>query len=108
MIDVYTVDPYILNCVFTEVIKQVNVSWIISTEVENFGFISIEQGAYEDHSQTSTMTLTSSQLIKLKSAGESDKTHVFTCKITVGDTPTEYTTTQKAKIYTPGNNLLVE
>ena len=103
--DIYTLDPHTLKCTFTEVISQVTVTWVMGTSVTSFGFLNVKQGTYANHAQTSSLTLSSSQVAKLKTAGGNDPTHKITCKISVGDTPTDYTATHTAKIYKPGEFL---
>ena len=99
---IYTVDTHIVNCVLTDLIKQVTVTWSYDKTVASFGSMYVKQGTFKDHAQTSTWTLTSEQVKKMKAV---DGTHLFTCKITVGDTPTDYKAIQTAKIYTPGKSI---
>ena len=61
-----------------------------------------QDGVIEGTTQTSTLSLSSSQLEKLKTAGGGNRAHTFTCRIAVGDLNTAVTATQTINIYTPG------
>ena len=61
-----------------------------------------QDGVIVGTTQTSTLSLSSSQLEKLKTAGGGNRAHTFTCRIAVGDLNTAVTATQTINIYTPG------
>ena len=96
-------DPHSISCVFTDVKEQNTVSWTTSVAVSGLNLAPV-QGAYQStsHSQTSTLAVSSEQLVKLKTAGGKNPAHVFTCKIVVGKSNTEVTAVQSINIYTPG------
>ena len=78
-----------------------------STKVENLGPLSVDQGTIADHTQTSVLTLTSSQLEKVKQAGGNNPNHEITCKINVGVIyPKDITASQTVSIYKPCEFLI--
>ena len=88
-------------------ISQATVTWELGTKVDNLGPLSVDQGTIADHTQTSVLTLTSSQLEKFKLAGVNNPAHEFTCKINVGVTnPTDITASQTVSIYKPCEFLI--
>ena len=101
----YTVDAHILTCTFYEILSQMTVEWTLQTSVSNIGFLDISQGTITNKAQTSTLTLTSEQLVKLKAAGASDPAHIFTCKITVAPSSTVVEDALTSNIYTPSELL---
>ena len=103
----YTVDAHILTCTFYEILSQMTVEWALQTSVSNIGFLDILQGTITNKAQTSTLTLTSEQLRKLKTAGAADPAHVFTCKITVAPSNTVVEDALTSNIYTPSELLLL-
>ena len=105
-VDTYTVDdPHTISCVLTEVHSQVNVQWTTIKSSEAKVTLALQQGTHSGTTQTSTLTLSNAQKIALK-ATSTNPAHIFTCKITVGKNPTDYTATQTVNIYTPGKILL--
>ena len=100
-------DSYVINCVLTNLISQATVTWEIGTKVENLGLLSVDQGTIADHTQTSVLTLTSSQLEKVKQAGGNNPDHEITCKINVGVINPKYiTASQTVSIYKPCEFLI--
>ena len=96
---VYTVDTHTLSCAFTEILSQVTVAWTLGTTVSDIGTLDVNQGTITDKAQTSTLTLTSAQLVKMKAVGAQ---HTITCKITVGVSNTEFEDSHSATLWTPG------
>ena len=97
----YTVDPHIRSCTFYEILSQMTVEWVLQTSIPNIGFLDINQGTMINKAQTSTLSLTSGQLLKIKAVYGSDPAHVFTCKITVAPSNTVVEGTLTSNIYTP-------
>ena len=98
-VNVYTVDPLVINCVINKIAGQRTITW--TSQTAGIGSLSIAQGSYvpASKSQTSTLTISKAQLKTLK---DTDKNaHVFTCeyKVTSGVT---LTATQTATLFTPG------
>jgi hypothetical protein len=79
------------------------VEWNTANPPADLGKLDIKQGTHSGITQTSTLQLSKEQLKALKAQSNSDPAHVFTCKISVGDTKTDYTATQTVNIYTLGN-----
>ena len=101
-------DSYVINCVLTNLKSQATVTWELGTKVDNLGTLSVDQGTIADQTQTSVLTLTSSQLEKVKQAGENNPAHEITCKINVGVIiPKDYTASQTVSIYTPGKFSMI-
>ena len=101
----YSMDPHTITCDITDIPAQITgVEWISQTNVASLG-LSPQDGIISGTSQTSTLTLSSAQLVQLKTAGGSNPAHVFTCKITVGTSNTPLQSTQTYNIYTPGKSL---
>ena len=96
---VYTVDTHTLSCAFTEILSQMTVAWTLGTTVSNIGTLDVNQGTMANKAQTSTLTLTSAQLVKMKAVGAS---HTITCKITVGTSNTAVEESHSATLWTPG------
>ena len=95
-------DSHTISCDITDIPGQMTgVEWISGTTVASLG-LAPQDGTISGTSQTSTLTLSSAQLVKLKSAGGNNPAHVFTCKITVGTSSTPLQATQTYNIYTPG------
>ncbi|KAL5271415.1 hypothetical protein ACHWQZ_G001903 [Mnemiopsis leidyi] len=97
----YSVESHILSCTFYEILSQMTVEWELQTSVSDIGFLDISQGTIANKAQTSQLTLTSEQLVKLKAAGASDPAHLFTCKITVSPSNTVVKDILTSNIYTP-------
>ena len=98
----YSLDPHTITCDITDIPAQITgVEWISQTNVASLG-LSPQDGIISGTSQTSTLTLSSAQLVQLKTAGGLNPAHVFTCKITVGTSNTAVTATQTYSIFTPG------
>ena len=88
-------------------ISQATVTWELGTKVDNLGPLSVDQGTIADHTQTSVLTLTSSQLEKVKQAGGNNPVHEVTCKINVGVINPKYiTASQTVSIYKPCEFLI--
>ena len=77
------------------------VAWTLGTTVSNLGTLDVNQGTITDKAQTSTLTLTSAQLLKMKAVGG---THIITCQITVGASNTVVEDTHTANLWTPGGS----
>ena len=77
------------------------VAWTLGTTVNNLGTLDVNQGTITDKAQTSTLTLTSAQLVKMKAVGG---THTITCKITVGVSNAVVEDTHTANLWTPGKS----
>ena len=105
MESIYSVDSaHEISCVFTEILSQVDVTWNVPpVMVSDMGNLDIKQGTYDQIlSQTSTLTLTNAQILKLKAASATDPAHVFNCEITIGTSKLVVAGAQTIKIYTPG------
>ena len=103
---IYSMDSHSIACDITDIPAQITgVEWISGTNVASLG-LAPQDGTISGTSQTSTLALSSEQLVKLKTAGGSNPAHVFTCKITVGTSSTPLQATQTISIYTPGKCLL--
>ena len=99
-------DSHSIACDITDIPAQITgVEWISGTNVASLG-LAPQDGTISGTSQTSTLALSSAQLVKLKTAGGGNPAHVFTCKITVGTSSTPLQATQTMSIYTPGKCLL--
>ena len=95
-------DSHSIDCVISDIPSQITgVVWTTATGVSSLG-LAPQDGTIAGTSQTSTLSLSSNQLGKLKTAGGSNPAHVFTCKITVGTSNQAVTATQTVSIYTPG------
>jgi hypothetical protein len=102
---VYSMDSHSIKCVLTDIPIQIkNVAWNTDRSVANLG-LAPEDGLIKGTTQTSTLSLSSTQLVKLKEAGPD---HKFTCKITVGVSKVEVAATQAVKIYTPGEYMRIQ
>ena len=100
-------DTHPIRCVLDDLPSQyTGVEWISGTSVTSLG-LAPQDGVISGTSQTSTLTLTSAQLVQLKTAGGNNRDHVITCKITVGTSSTAITATQTMSIYTPGETLYI-
>ena len=98
-------DTHPIRCVLDDLPSQyTGVEWISGTSVTNLG-LAPQDGVISGSTQTSTLSLSSAQLVKLKAAGGNNRDHVITCKITVGASSTAITATQTMSIYTPGETL---
>ena len=101
-----TVDTHSIDCVLDDLPSQyTGVEWILGTSVTSLG-LTPQDGVKSGTSQTSTLSLSSAQLVQLKAAGGNNPSHVITCKITVGDSNTPVSATQTIDIYTPGKKFL--
>ena len=99
---VYSMDSHSIDCVISDIPSQITgVVWTTATSASSLG-LAPQDGTITGTSQTSTLSLSSTQLGKLKIAGGSNPAHVFTCKITVGTSNQDVTATQTVSIYTPG------
>ena len=102
--DGYSMDSHSIACDITDIPAQITgVEWISGTNVASLG-LAHQDGTISGTSQTSTLALSSAQLVKLKTAGGGNPAHVFTCKITVGTSSTPLQATQTYNIYTPGKH----
>ena len=93
-------DAHEIKCVLADVPKQFTVDWSTTAWTTAMGTMSVDQGSQAGTSQTSTLTLSGTQLAALKAIGSN---HVFTCKILVGNVQMRVTATQTTTIYTPGS-----
>ena len=95
-----------ITCVLSDIPSQIsNVAWSTTTNAANLG-LNPGDGVIQGTTQSSTLSLSSAQLVKLKVAGGSNPAHVFTCKIMVGVAKKEVTATQTINIYTPSKLFL--
>ena len=78
--------------------EQKTVVWTTSTVVSDLN-LDPDQVTQQGTSKTSTLQLSSAQLVKLKAAGGG---HIFTCKIFADPSNTPIIATQTVNIYTPG------
>ena len=102
--NVISFDTHPIDCVLSDLPSQyTGVQWISGTSVTSLG-LTPQDGTISQsgNTQTSTLSLSSVQLSKLKTAGGNNRDHVITCKITVGTSNTPITATQTMSIYTPG------
>ena len=81
------------------------VVWTTSTVVSDLN-LNPDQGILQGTSQTSSLQLSSAQLVKLKAAGSGNPEHIFTCKILADPSKTSIIATQTVNIYTPGKSKL--
>ena len=97
----YSVDSHLITCVLSDIPSQIsNVAWSTTTNAANLG-LHPGDGVIQGTTQSSTLSLSSAQLVKLKVAGVSNPAHVFACKITVGVAKKEVAATQTISIYSP-------
>ena len=102
---VISYDTHPINCVLDDLPGQyTGVEWILGTSVTSLG-LAPQDGVISGTSQTSTLSLSSAQLVQLKAAGGNNPSHVITCRIIVGTSSTAITATQTMSIYTPGKTL---
>ena len=100
--NVYAVDDHIITCVLGDIPDKITgVSWLPAEKTDN-GYILVD-GDINSKTQTSTLTISASKLVTLKSTSASK---TFTCKITVGKANTPKTATQTITIYNPSENIL--
>ena len=92
-------DPHSISCTFSNLLEQKTVVW--TTVVSDLN-LDPDQGILQGTSQTSTLQLSSAQLVKLKTAGDETPEHIFTCKILADPSNTPIIATQTVNIYTPG------
>jgi hypothetical protein len=86
-----------IDCVLKDIPSQlVGVQWTTKSNTANV--YSPQDGTIKGTSQTSTLSLSSTQLVNLKKVGD---VSVFTCKIFVGDLKTAVAATQSITVYTP-------
>jgi hypothetical protein len=98
----YSMDSHTISCVLSDIPTQINdVVWTTPKNDASLG-LSPQRGVIKGTTQTSTLSLSSVQLVKLKASGGSDPSHIFTCRITVGTSKSSFEATQIIKIYTPG------
>ena len=97
-VNVYTMDDnHVISCVFHEIGSQMpGVKWDPATQTANK--YDLADGSYNapGKMQTSTLTISNSQLVTLKGSG---RAHTFTCKITVANT--DIMATQTIHVFTP-------
>ena len=99
-------DSHSIDCVLSDIPSQVaNVEWNTAKNTADLGLNS-QTGLIQGTTQTSTLSLSSAQLVKLKAAGDNNPDHTFTCKIYVGVSKKEVTATQTVSIYSPGDSTL--
>ena len=102
---VISYDTHPIRCVLDDLPGQyTGVEWISGTSVTSL-VLAPQDGVISGTSQTSTLSLSSAQLVQLKTAGGNNPSHVITCKIIVGTSSTAITATQTMSIYTPGRTL---
>ena len=77
------------------------VLWTPAVETDNE--YSLDDGTFSGNKQESTLTITAP---KLASLHLSSATQTFTCKITIGDSDTKVTATQKITIFNPSNYFI--
>ena len=95
----------VIRCVLTELLSQMHVDWSTSTNVDKLG-LNPSDGTLQGSTQTSSLSLSSAQLAKLKTAGGANPSHIFTCKIKAGKKNTEFSATQTVDILAPGKHSL--
>ena len=82
--NVYALETHIINCILTDIFAQIiGVNWTTPTSTTNTDGYTLRDGVFnqEKKYQVSTLTIATTQLLKLRSSVES---HTFTCKITAG------------------------
>ena len=95
--NVLAVDDHVITCVLNDIPDQIaGVLWTPAVETDKE--YSLDDGTFSANKQESTLTITAS---KLASLHLSSATQTFTCKITIGDSDTEVTATQKIAIFNP-------
>ena len=99
-------DSHSISCVLSDIPSQMTVTWTTAT-AEAALTLAPKDGTIQGTTQTSTLSLSSSQLVKLKAAGGSNRVHTFTCKIVVGVAKKEVTASQSVSIYTPGEFIAI-
>ena len=91
-------DTHSISCVLSDIPAQVTgVQWTTSSNTPNV--YTPQDGTISGTSQTSTLSLSSSQLENLKMAGD---TSSFTCKILVGIQDTAVSASQTVNLFNPG------
>ena len=96
----YSVDSHSINCVLSDIPSQItDVKWY--TKYDANLDLKPTDGVIQGTTQTSTLSLSSAQLIKLKAAGD-NPAHIFTCVIKVGTKPFTVGAEQTINVYTPG------
>ena len=92
-----------MSCVLSDLPAQVSgVQWTTNSNTGNV--YSPQDGTIAGTSQTSTLSLSSTQLANLKMAGDSSS---FTCKIFVGKQNTPVSASQTITLYKPGEAGIV-
>ena len=94
-------DPHSISCTFSNLLEQKTVEWTTATVVTDLN-LDPDQVTQQGTSKTSTLQLSSAQLVKLKTAGDETPEHIFTCKILADPSNTPIIATQTVNIYTPG------
>lgn len=95
-------DAHSINCQFTDIpVQLTNVNWDYPS-ITNLG-LSPSDGTLIGTSQTSSLAISSAQLVMLRAAGT---THVIRCSIAVGDVGAIIQSTQSLSIYSPGRSNL--
>ena len=97
-------DSHSISCVLSDIPSQMTVTWTTAT-AEAALTLAPKDGTIQGTTQTSTLSLSSAQLVKLKATGGTNPAHVFTCKITTGSTTVH--ATQTINIYTPGRKIKI-
>ena len=95
--NVYSTDSHKISCVLSDIPSQVSVvKWVTDSNTANV--YSAEDGTIVGTSQTSSLSLSSTQLTNLKRNGDIT---TFTCTIFVGDQKKAVSATQALTLFTP-------
>lgn len=77
--------------------------WYLDNNVGKVGELVVDQGIQSGTEQESVLTVSASQMEKIKAQG---MIHTVTCKIKVGTVQAWSVTTQRLSIYTPGRTKI--
>ena len=104
--NVYVSEDHVISCILSDIPAQIiGVIWT-STPVKSDGY-TLMDGTFNEHtkSQVSTLTISPDKLIELR---ESEASHTFTCKITVGSRNTIVADIQTVTIFNPGGYVVLK